>query len=266
MYESDLQSSAGVRLLSDGSTQLNEHWVHQLYAPYWRLYWHAEAGASVHSPDQTYVLQAQCWWLIPAWTHLTSSCEGSVMQRHIHFHWAAANEAWCQEWCPQPVILEASEALRVHHHALLAADVRSVVHRLIAFVHHACATVLEDLPLAAQRTPMAKSDPLQPARIRVMHSLRQPPSIAALAEECGYSVDHFNRLVRQFEGCTARQWVERQRIGLAAAELAHLENDIASVAERFGYSDRFHFSKAFRRVMHAAPGAWRARQQAIHAV
>jgi len=80
-----------------------------------------------------------------------------------------------------------------------------------------------------------------------------------LARACHMSEDHFIRVFRETVGQTPGQFVRERRIVYAAQELVFTDDSIEAIAERAGFANRYHFSRAFGRLMNVPPAAYRAR-------
>jgi len=135
-----------------------------------------------------------------------------------------------------------------------------------ALAHAACVHRLHLLLLAAERAGAADEDDEQRARAHYATARQlftegwdRIASVEAVAEHCGISHAWLCRLFKRYGGCTPRQFWTSQRIRAAADRLWRDDIDLATVAEQVGFADQFAFSKAFKRVMGAAPSTWLAR-------
>ena len=61
-------------------------------------------------------------------------------------------------------------------------------------------------------------------------------------------------------GSTPRRYLEERRIEHAARALVETEQTIAQIAQSVGYSDPYHFSRVFKRVMGMPPKQYRAQR------
>lgn len=88
--------------------------------------------------------------------------------------------------------------------------------------------------------------------------------VRELAERMGMSEKYFITYFRQQIGCSPRQFMNRQRMHLAAKMLSDPDSTIAQTAGTMGFSDPYAFSKAFRKYYGESPGAFRTRMTAGH--
>lgn len=84
-------------------------------------------------------------------------------------------------------------------------------------------------------------------------------SLAALE---GISATHFSRLFKQAFGTSPIDWLRRERINQAKRRLADTRDDVKEIAEQVGYTDRYFFSKDFKRHTGVTPSQFRAREGA----
>lgn len=79
-------------------------------------------------------------------------------------------------------------------------------------------------------------------------------SVAALADECGASPRHLQRLFREATGLTIKEYarIRRYRTALASI-LPGATESWSQVAARFGFSDHAHLTREFRSLTGASP-------------
>jgi len=87
--------------------------------------------------------------------------------------------------------------------------------------------------------------------------LADPLDSTTLARIAGMSLSHFNRLFREWTGYSPLDYLRRQRIALARRLLADVDLSIKEVAARSGFTDPYHFSKAFRQLDGLSPSQFR---------
>ena len=71
------------------------------------------------------------------------------------------------------------------------------------------------------------------------------------------SAAQLRRLFSAHLQTTPRDWLRRQRIQRAQDLLLRQGVTVSAVAEACGFSDIYHFSREFRRVVGLSPTAWR---------
>jgi AraC-like DNA-binding protein len=79
-------------------------------------------------------------------------------------------------------------------------------------------------------------------------------SLAQVAHECGIDPAYFCSLFRRFDRQSPYQYLLARRIRGAAERLLEPATSIKMVASELGFSDAFHFSRVFKRLMGMPPG------------
>ena len=80
-----------------------------------------------------------------------------------------------------------------------------------------------------------------------------------MADFCGYSTDQFRKNFLDATGMNPKHYIERSKIQRAAELLCCSAFSIAEICRKFGYRDRFHFSRRFRVLTGMSPGEYRQR-------
>lgn len=95
---------------------------------------------------------------------------------------------------------------------------------------------------------------LLPALQLIRDRLADPPSMDDLADHVHMSRSRFYALFQEALGISPKQYLDQQRIG-AAAELLREPGacSVQEAAARLGYSNPFHFSRVFSRVLGLSP-------------
>lgn len=107
----------------------------------------------------------------------------------------------------------------------------------------------------------AGDDPLPPWLRDALDAFRDPRHLAAgtsrLAQLCGRTDDHLNRVLRRCRGCTATDLVTQMRIDHAAGELRLGERPIAAIAADVGLPNLGHFYRRFQARFGTTPKRYR---------
>jgi AraC-like DNA-binding protein len=96
---------------------------------------------------------------------------------------------------------------------------------------------------------------------RVLGAIHQRPehawTVGSLASEANLSRSGFAARFRLRVGTTPLRYVQRYRFTAAVRLLQTTDAKIFDIARRVGYDSESSFSKAFKRLMGKAPGAYR---------
>jgi AraC-like DNA-binding protein len=87
----------------------------------------------------------------------------------------------------------------------------------------------------------------------------EPWTLERLAEETAMSRSVFHERFVHFVGQPPMQYLTRWRMQVAAGLLRETQAKLVEVALEVGYESEAAFSRAFRRLVGAPPGAWRRR-------
>jgi AraC-like DNA-binding protein len=88
----------------------------------------------------------------------------------------------------------------------------------------------------------------------------EPHTVESLARLEGLSATHFSRVFKQAFGTSPIDWLRRERISQAKRRLADTGDDVKEIASQVGYSDRYFFSKDFKKHTGFTPTQYRARE------
>jgi AraC family transcriptional regulator, arabinose operon regulatory protein len=133
-----------------------------------------------------------------------------------------------------------------------------------ARIHAAVAQLLALAFCARQKRPAQISDVplvLRKAVERMKLFYFERLRVDELAELAGMSSSHFSRVFRKEFGASPIDWLRRERISQAKRRLVETSNAIKEIAEQVGYSDRFFFSKDFKKLTGLTPREFRNRER-----
>jgi AraC family transcriptional regulator len=157
---------------------------------------------------------------------------------------------------------------------LPASAVRSRVARLHAALNggvdesllavHAAILDLGLLLLRSQPRESSRVRWLERAVDRLQSEFVHPPSLTALAAECGVHPVHLCAAFRSAKGCSPGEFVRRLRIDHARGMLATTKDSVALIAFALGFSDQSHLTRQFRAATGMTPGQFRRRHTFSH--
>jgi AraC-like DNA-binding protein len=127
-----------------------------------------------------------------------------------------------------------------------------------------CVRLLECLALkiADSRAPLGSSEALafstyQHCHQHIRQHFRRLRSLQQISAECRVNHAYLCRLFRRFDHQSPYQYLLRLKMNLAAGLLQQPGVLVKQVAERAGFGDPFHFSRAFKAVFGMSPDAFR---------
>jgi AraC-like DNA-binding protein len=256
MYETRMHPPLRLHLLA-AFDHLHAQWRHDgITRPYWRLYWNRSPGWAVEWRGRSLELVPGRVLLVAPETIYRVRSAGPAQHFFLHFTTDGLPVA------PRP------EIWSFPRDRMLAG--------LIAAVQAAPATPARTLAASAlalhalARLPADQLDPPPTGRPPIVEALAAlaaapdarwtTPELAAIA---GMHPNAFIRSFRQETGLTPQAWQARRRVERACLALERSEERIETIAERFGFSDRNHFTRVFTRLRGVAPATYR--RSALHA-
>lgn len=84
-------------------------------------------------------------------------------------------------------------------------------------------------------------------------------TIGEAASHLGYSAEYLVRLFRRFGQTTPHRYLTRLKMGYAASTLMQTGCRVKELANQLGYSDQFHFSRAFKAEFGVSPSVFLSR-------
>ena len=98
---------------------------------------------------------------------------------------------------------------------------------------------------------------LDAVREILLEDLSSPPSLSRIAREIGLHPSHLARLFRAHYGESIGEYGRRLRLEWVAYLLERSEEELASIANRAGFSDQSHLTREFKRHYGVTPGRYR---------
>jgi AraC-like DNA-binding protein len=127
-----------------------------------------------------------------------------------------------------------------------------------------CAKLLECLALkiSESRAPRAGVESLsfmtyQHCRQHIEGNFQRLKTLVQIAEECHVDAAYLCRLFQRYDHQSPYQFLMRLKMNLSTEWLQQPGTLVKQVAERAGFSDQFHFSRAFKSVFGVAPDIFR---------
>jgi AraC-like DNA-binding protein len=242
---------------------LADDWSFDLCSPYWRLYVNKDRGGFILTGENRILLEPEMLYLIPAWLRFSTGVTTPTMQSYIHFEFqnfpSGIHRAHFQRPLSLPLTGQLLQTCSRWEDALIQeGPLWIALAHAYAIAYSALATALKEYPEGRGCFAWAAgSGRFKPALDFIADHLAEPIRNEDLARLCGMSTSHFIRTFREALGMTPLQYVMDRRIASSAEMLTCTERSIEDIAEALGFSDRFHFSKAFAQRLNATPAAYR---------
>ena len=105
----------------------------------------------------------------------------------------------------------------------------------------------------AEYKPSKKINKIQPALDYIAENYNKPITNDELANLLGISTVYFRKLFTQYTGTSPISYVQQIRIKKAKEMLKSDYSNISLISETVGYSNIYHFSKAFKQITGYSP-------------
>lgn len=260
--EGELFRRVALSITVSQSVELSS-WNLDLRSPFWRLYVNRRPGAALIHEGKRLPLRPGTVCLIPAWVRFQTVAARGVVQEFLHFHVTGLPPRMPQGGFDRPVQFALGPLQPLYqawHRGFMDGQGLAEVGWAYALAHATLARSVGTLS-SEDRTFLqgwfGDSDGLRPALDLLDQRLAEPPRNRELATLCGMSADHFIRRFRRVVGMTPARYGIARRIAVAANWLVGTAWKIDAVADAAGFTDRFHFSHAFKARTGLSPAAYR---------
>ena len=217
----------------------------------WILYWSLEPGLKIEVNGRTFCLDGKKVYLFPPYTRFSGRGEKDFIQFYIHFR---VNEPF--DSVKTELVTFNADAIRENvEKAVCTSNVEMQSLYLTQIVLTALAHVPKKMLMPSQKN-------ILDSRIRkVLEKINRDPgasnSIEELAAGVKMSVINFHRIFRNCTFQTPKQYVLRKRMEFARNLIMNTNLSVDEIAERSGFSNRYHFSKSFKNYYSFPPVAYR---------
>ena len=253
-----------VQVALSRSQKIGTSWRYDLQSPFWRLYVVDKAGAFVTHAGTKLALHPGRIHLIPAWVRFQSSATRAMTQNYMHFYVTGFPPTLLRRLFNRPLLLHRDAMLEGlccrWRDGLATSSGFTELGWASSLAYAAVATAAAKLPEADQRVfshSWQDFSPIGPALECIDRRLSRPPANPELARLCHLSTDRFIRKFRAIVGMTPARYGLERRVALAARWLTATSRTIEEIADASGFTDRFHFSRAFKARLGLAPVAYR---------
>ncbi len=263
-----------------------EKWTsHEMSFPYWRLYWNKNEGAYVKTHEKVY-LSPDKIVLIPPNTSFSTGIdyqdvipdnpndlvgsrvtdqedenrrlkEGKILHLFIHFNLGLHLDKINKEIYVFTVQQEEQNLIDSIIDKLLT-DNQDFDTLTTLKIHKLILSAIAQIP--AEHLHIPKTDPrINRVLDFIDYNLNSRLTNDQLAKQIFMSKNAFTRFFREQTQCSPQEYIRKIRIDTACNLLDRGDLTIDEIAERCGFTDRFHLSKVFKKAKGLPPAEYRKR-------
>lgn len=251
--------------------------------PYWRLYWNKNSGAYVYK-NKRVNLDPDKLILIPPNTSFSTDLDYSNLQSSFDLIGNRVTNKREEEQC-----LQQDKVLHLFIHFNLGFQldklvpeiysfqinreqnglIKAIIDKLLTgtneFDIHFSLKIYQLILSAISQIPSHKfiSSHLDKRIVHVLSYINTHLSLklsnAMLAKEIHMSTSSFTRFFREHIYDSPQAYIQKIRIDKSCSLLDHSTFSIDAISEQCGFSDRFHFSKIFKKTKGLPPAEYKKR-------
>ena len=267
-----------VRVFTADVVTIGTDWKCRNYPlEHWRLYLNSHDGAKLHLGREVFLLKKNCVFIIPAGLRFRTSCDDVVEHLFIHFNISGMPDLALRTLFRHIRVAEASSVLdamlnelREELRSSPVEDYRehltqhngniAMQWRLKAVIYQAIACCVRGISPKESEACWQLADEVRPlsAALRfIEENLAGNLSNSYLAELCGLSCEHFNRVFKVAMKQTPAVFVRERRLAEASRLLMFSDRNIETIAKNTGFYDRAHLSRTFKAFYGVSPNDYR---------
>ena len=226
-----------------------DYWYHpNRISPFWRFYWGASDGADLIFRDHRLELNPQFVVFVPPEIPFGTEAEKPFSQLFMHFDWPDGPAL------AEPVSFPSADELKFLQSSRnwYETETESVALHMYSLLFRYLPRLRD---LAPKRTK--KTDPRIARALRMLDDAKQDLPLREIAKEVSMSYYHFLDTFKKQVGVAPGHYLMTHRMNYGQFLLLHTDQSIEEIAQKTGFGNRFHFSKAFKKFFKQPPGEYR---------
>ena len=224
-----------------------------VFSPFWRLYYNFDDGHFVKFADKTLPLGPERLVVIPP--HCIFHCNGEAAVRHFWVHFSYQKSLTAKQHSPLALTPELAELSLIANLRTLwdnGRPLRSEKNLLLGLALIHAVMSREDFDWIS-----AQPSSLQKAMRFIDLNFQSELKIRQIAEIAGLSETGLTRLFKKHLGTSPARYLIDARIREATTLLQSTEESIDEIAEKTGFSNRYYFTRMFKKTTGQSPAGFR---------
>jgi AraC-like DNA-binding protein len=262
--------------------QLSQWECNEMSFPYWRLYWNKTSKGEISYLDQSFLMDSNSIFLIPPFTPFDTHIAGHkrmteginvagsridkaqdeeelakdrLLHLFIHFNMGVPYDRVLPGIYKIEINQEQQNRLKKVTDFLKTENVNFSLN-LNLYLHSIITEHIAHLKEELWLTTIIDNRIIDIIRL-IEKELDKNPSNEDLAKYINMATNSFIRLFQKEMHLSPQYYIIRQKIDRACLLLLHSDLKIDNIAWSLGFSDRYHFSKVFKKVVLKSPADYR---------
>ncbi|WP_171832072.1 AraC family transcriptional regulator [Oceanispirochaeta sp. M1] len=232
---------------------LNENWNNILYmGNYWRFYWNNSPGAYIEYKNSTIELLPDYYYLIPPLVSFKGKKSANPWQ--FYYHFTLQDYKISPSVGPQPFPMTGDVKKRICK-IIQELDGPPLFYSSKGFfqIVELTGKVLSNLEEIEQLS-VELDDDLEKAIIYIHLNLNRNIQSDELASHVLMGRSTFFKEFKKYTGMSPNLFIRTIKMEVARHKITYSNISIKELSEVLGYTDRFHFSKTFKKHFGINPG------------
>lgn len=265
--------------------KLNLWDCHDMAFPFWRIYWNKNTGGVLNQNESIYNMEPDTIYVIPPFTSFSSkyvknhiyeqgiNVSGRHMKQHdddeiignssllhlfIHFNLGIPFDnvypgIFIIKMTPylQDKLTYLTTRLKIEHtvfYATYTLRLQSIVNDVLSNIGP---ELFETLNIDYRILDVIRY---------IENHINENHTNSNLANRANMATNSFSRLFRQKMNMTLHAFILKRKIAQSCELFLHTNKSIEEVAFTMGFSDRYHFSRAFKSITGTTPAVYKSRK------
>ncbi|MFI4910608.1 MAG: helix-turn-helix domain-containing protein [Sedimentisphaeraceae bacterium JB056] len=266
-----MQEEIYIRILNCKLVEIDDQWNYpNMLCTYWRLYINSSDGAILETDNKRHYLKKNTLYIIPAWQKVGLYNNLKIEHFYVHFDLIGVTGFLCKKTFPS--LMEFGNIDRKEIISIIEQNYKDPLNKFIidTRLKSLIYGLLFEYFKKISNEKRILLDRLIPATGKysslfefIDNNLNGSIDNDSLARLSGKSPSHFLRDFTDSVGITPAKFVTQRRIARSIEMLILTDDTIDKIAYDTGFTDRFHFSKTFKKITGMPPAAYRKHSEGI---